>query len=177
MDFATGYNQSFYYSVQECFIAGKYLFTPDHIGDPILLYDSNTYNFDWSSGGCQLKYVNDGKQLLFTIPSNRKFVIDVGRVIDAWTPQKYIPYYHFPYTEYESFYRGGWMIGLYKNYVYMKQNASGPLYLHPIENFVAHKMTGTTTTIQSYNNPKKVGSKTYQFSITNDTSNWGISIT
>ena len=165
------------YSVSECFIIGKYLFTPDHLGDPILLYDSNTYDFDWYTGGCQLKYVNDGKQLLFTIPSNRKFAIDVGRVIDTWTPQKYIPRYHFPYTEYSGFYRGEWMIGLYKNYVYMKQNASGPLYLHPIENFVAHKMTGTTTTIQSYNNPKKVGSKTYQFSITNDTSNWGISIT
>lgn len=178
MNFNVG---SYYYvcshSNSECFILKGSIFTPDHIGDPISIYSGTTYGFTWLGS---LKYVNEGRQLLFTGGMNYKVVVDVGKVIDEWKSQSYIPVYNFPCTDSGTFYPyvsggTGWTVGLYKKYIFMKKQYNSPLYLYPIESFVAHKMTGTTYTIQSYNNPKQVGSKTYEFNITNDTSKWDLS--
>ena len=44
----------------------------------------------------------------------------------------------------------------------------GNLKYYPIENFMHHKIVGTTTTIQSYNNPKQLGGCKFFLSVTND---------
>lgn len=54
-------------------------------------------------------------------------------------------------------------IGYYKNGI-IQHRADGSLFRYPLEQFLPHKITGTTYTIQSYNNPKRIygaGYKSY----------------
>lgn len=44
---------------------------------------------------------------------------------------------------------------------------SGSVTWYPIERWLAHKVTGTTRTIQSYNNPKNISGKRYKFWLSN----------
>ena len=49
--------------------------------------------------------------------------------------------------------------------VAFSSNFKKNLMIIPIEMFLPHKVTGTTKTIQSYNNPKKINSKKFGIEI------------
>ena len=138
----------------------------------------NTFNSNYSStdvGGSsylasvQLKYMNEGKQLLMTLVGRRAVVVDIGWVLDNG-PTQFLPIYNFSYNDYA---RG--IMGFYKEYVYYISSSGSNIEMYPYQNYVAHKMVGTTYTIQSYNNPKRIGGRKYSFSVTNDTSKWNLS--
>ena len=50
--------------------------------------------------------------------------------------------------------------------------STGHLYWSPISAYLPHKVTGTTYTIQTYNNPRSFNLSGYTVSITNDPSKW-----
>lgn len=52
---------------------------------------------------------------------------------------------------------------------------TGHLYWAPLSTFLPHKVTGTTYTIQTFNNPRSFKFGGYSASITNDTSKWSLS--
>lgn len=138
---------------------------------PISTFSSNYNFYDISSSDhpprIQLRYMNEGKQLLMTLAGRRAVVVDIGWVLDNG-PTKFLPIYNFNYSDYAT-----GIIGFYKDYVYYINSAN--IVLYPYQTYVAHKMVGTTYTIQSYNNPKRIGGRKYSFSVTNDTSKWNLS--
>lgn len=126
----------------------------------------------------QLKYVNDGKQLLLVKQSYGAavIVVDIGYILDNG-PYKYYPSYHFYRTiapsinsEYYDAITGS--CGLFKNGVYVIDNHSSQSTMnwYPLEAFIHHKITGTTRTISAYNNPFQISNKQFTMSITNDMS-------
>lgn len=129
----------------------------------------NIYGTRWNRVsqyfGC-LKYINDEKQLLYsTITDNgsRCVVLDVGYSLDNG-PDKYdkVPYYNC--INIES------LMGtcfLYKDGLIIYTASDNNVNWYPIERFIHHKMTGTTRTINGYNNPFQISGKTYEFAFTN----------
>lgn len=103
-------------------------------------------------------------------------VIDIGRVIDTAQPDP-----EFLYNR-QNFNPAVWKdqsyltIVVYKNYLIYQKNlkeSSNKYEMYPIENFIPHKLTIETDTIQSYNNPKRVrNNRSHIFRITNDLSKW-----
>lgn len=113
----------------------------------------------------ELKYVNNNKQLLLSIIGRRYIVIDIGRVINEGTQSRYQTIrYNFPYDEDIRKYA----LCVYKNRAvlitpHLDMGSSGgsyyvknAFYAYPIENWIPHKITGYTKTINTYNNPKIV---------------------
>jgi hypothetical protein len=191
-DYCKTYHQQ--YCVDECMVIGgeRYdsssdlydikVFTAQNPEEPINLFSSGIVCLlrQYLNGG-QLKYMNDGKQLIFAINSyNREIAVDIGHVID-YGPIDRLPQYNFWYNDR---YRNSdyATIGLYKESCWLttvNNLESGVYYsytyMNPIELYLPHKIVGTTYTINSYNNPKRIGSKTYTFRVTNDTSKWEVS--
>lgn len=181
------------YCVDECMVIGGYRSSDGNLHNVrVIKYDDPTNaislfpdSLDGTFGRTylvygQLGYVNDGKQLVFTGTSSASFMycIDIGHIIDTGQPI-------------QDYYRGRFyydrdrarMIGLFKNRVYINteinEYASGSYYnrwdtirLDPVENYLPHKIVGTTYTINSFNNPVQIGSRTYSLKITNDSSKW-----
>lgn len=128
----------------------------------------------------EIKRVNNGKQLLLAFASGYRsygLVVDLGWVLDNGE----IAYFPTGNFRYISTSNGGQNIGIYKDYVWnidygdagqYDTSSNNTIEMYPYQNFIPHKITGTTTTIQSYNNPKQLGGRTYSVSITNDTSKW-----
>lgn len=119
---------------------------------------------------CQLKYINEGKQLIYvfsTQGSQTHNVIDMGQVRDSIIT-KYPIGHQFIANPYNSDMVG--YICIYKlGVIYGSSNRGGVQYF-PIEQTINHKMTGTTRTITAYNDPFQISDKQYSFSITNDMS-------
>ena len=120
----------------------------------------------------QLKYINDGRQLLLAKATVWGWVniVDIGWVIDNGPYQKY-PYGNFQAMQpsNQSWYSGS--CGLINNGVYVLTDTN-PVKLtwYPIESFIHHKMTGTTRTISAYNNPFRIRNKKFMMQLTNDMS-------
>ena len=74
---------------------------------------------------------------------------------------------NFPYPRYDS--TDVWFgeACFYKNDVIVFTSFSKPLRI-PIEMFLFHQITGTTKTIQAFNNPKKIAANSHGLKITND---------
>lgn len=139
--------------------------------------DIMSFSFLYSA---EIKRVNNGKQLLLVFASGYRsygLVVDLGWVLDNGE----IAYFPTGNFRYISTSNGGQNIGIYKDYVWnidygdagqYDTSSNNTIEMYPYQNFIPHKITGTTTTIQSYNNPKQLGGRTYSVSITNDTSKW-----
>ena len=143
-----------------------------------------------------LKYVNDNKQLIMLYSTNCKgtywsycmnvmdigYMIDQRKVVDVY-PEHYICASTGGYTSgiYGRNY-ASCLIGtifndgvVYSSYSEYKNTTfrDDSLTWVDMPLVLPHKMTGTTTTIQSWNNPKRLQNKEYSFTLTNDTTNWG----
>lgn len=113
----------------------------------------------------------------YSYPSCEPRVIDIGRVIDTGQPD---PEFLFNRQNPNPVIGGDnssyLTIAVYKNYLIYQKNlkeSSNKYEMYPIENFVPHKLTIETDTIQSYNNPKRLrNNRTHTFRITNDLSKW-----
>ena len=172
-------------SVDECMIVGVsstrriWLFKASDPTNPTLLIDSTSYYsyYDMSLGS-QLKYINNNKQLLFV----NYYTVDRGNSSFRYT---FISTFDIGYRL-DTGYTGtdqlltrqigpsniwGWvfvgMCGLFDNGI-IHMSYYGDLTWYPIENCVEHKIVGTTTTVQSYNNPKQLSELTFSLSVTND---------
>ena len=169
-------------SVDECMIVGVssiqriWLFKASDPTNPTLLIDSTSYySYYYMSLGSQLKYINNNKQLLFVnyytrYTSNTSIyytfisTFDIGYRLDTGN-NKILTRQIGPSNIW------GWgfvgMCGLFDNGI-IRMSYYGDLTWYPIENCVYHKIVGTTTTVQSYNNPKKLSELTFSLSVTND---------
>lgn len=136
-----------------------------------------------------IKKLNGGKNYVCIAPggyntyaSNTGYAIECNMIIDigkirnrGYRNQKDIrdnccsPIAHMPPSQ--SHYNG--MSSLYSVMCFYKDsvavafssNFKKNLMIIPIEMFLPHKVTGTTKTIQSYNNPKKINSKKFGIEI------------
>ena len=126
-----------------------------------------------------MKYINDNKQLLFVNyevrnGSSTKYceisIFDIGYRLD--TGNNRVLTRNSLITEYISSssstsYSKNGMTGFFNNGL-IRMSYYGEIKWYPIENCVYHKIVGTTTTVQSYNNPKQLSELTFSLSITND---------
>ena len=149
-----------------------YIMTAEDPENPIrMLSTSVSTDFEHICGG-QLKYMNDGRSLIFSANTYRRYAVDIGHIIDTKTPLQNLYYYHYYYYKYAANY----CLGLYKDSVFLSVNEGYSnienVAFYPIENFIEHKMVGTTYTINSYNNPVKIGSRKYKIRMTNNTSKY-----
>ena len=171
-------------SVDECMIVGVssprwiWLFKASDPTNPTLLIDSSSYlSYYYMSLGSQLKYINDNKQLLFVNyevrkDSSKKYceisIFDIGYRLD--TGNNRVLTRNSLITEYissSSSYSKNGMTGFFNNGL-IRMSYYGEIKWYPIENCVYHKIVGTTTTVQSYNNPKQLSELTFSLSVTND---------
>lgn len=121
------------------------------------------------------------------------YFIDIGYIknhptssISEMIKQNYCPAYNMPASQYDigGYYTRSeyssrlfpnqsndtpWFAAtcFYKNKVLVFFNYQAPM-LVPIELFLPHKITGTSKTVQCYNNPKLIKGKNYGLVITND---------
>lgn len=161
-----------------------------------MFMDSNPtkpINIGYSATRCQVKSCKYGKVLPLLIDqkgititlgtsttvesSLRYMVLDLGKMVDdnkGYTMNTF-PYKHYPITgpinlgtttTYDCNYAA-----LLGDYVVYLANKTSKIQLIPIELLMIHKVTGTTRTIQSYNNPKKILGKTFNIRISN-TGRW-----
>lgn len=128
------------------------------------------------TNGLQLKYLDNKKHLLLLFSSGynystsssgymRAYVEDVGMYMDGVNTGYTYPTYHFPGRSDSA----NILVGFFKNGVIINNNSGSTYTWTPIEYWLPHEITGTTTTIQSYNNPRKLYNKSYEFKLTNDT--------
>ena len=73
----------------------------------------------------------------------------------------------FPYTRVSSSVCWYSLTTFYKNKVYVATTFDKPK-LYDIASFLPHQLTGTTKSIQTYNNPKRIGAHSHGLVITND---------
>lgn len=113
----------------------------------------------------QLRYTNNGKQLLLTFSCNRSLVVDIGRILNEGTQSLYQTMkYNFPGSAIStSDYTTHWELAILGNSIIQWCHYRGSDYIRriygyqrPIERWVPHKVTGYTRTINSYNNPKMI---------------------
>lgn len=170
-------------SVDECYIVGDMLGTPTNANEfvylfsasdpstPIQLMEDNQYVYAFRSiANAQMKYVNDGKQLLLTYSQYRyHHTIDIGYILDNGA-LKYYPGERTKYIRtsgsWSNVYDYAASSGFFRGMVYLI-NHDKTVTWYPVEQLLPHKMTGTTTTIQAYNNPKRFGGKSYTIKLSN----------
>lgn len=144
------------------------------------LSTSDSFNVHGSDyRGCfQLKYMNDGKQLMLGLSTKHYYssnsrismhnIIDIGYAIDRNASVSFKP--SLRQTDVADGYYPCQV--LWKNGVITYDNNDNVpnLWWRPFEYYIRHKIVGTTKTIQAYNNPKRFGGKSFKLTITNDTS-------
>ena len=117
---------------------------------------------------CQLKYANNGKQLLLSVPCyyhaysydfHRNYVLDIGRILDEKK------FYALPYDNLDLYISNymSYQNCMYKDTVIYRGSgtqSSNKAYINlvPIAQFVPHKVTISTRTLTAYNNPFRVSS-------------------
>jgi hypothetical protein len=130
-----------------------------------------------------LKYMNNGKQLILVgnggylsyqylyANGNRLRVVDMGLMIDKGID--YVPLYNFPINynlRNNSYHATGCQFPYGDGIIFQQYNLSQSntrLWWIPIEQMIQHKMVGTTTTINSYNNPFKLDLTSFGMTIAN----------
>ena len=132
-----------------------------------------------------LKYSQDGKQLFYSCIGNkgqsfvqggytsycRALLFDMGHIIDNGGIERFngddmINTYTLSSSEY---YSAGYTC-LYKDGLIVKRYNTFDINWYPVESIIPKKMTGTTTTINAYNDPIRVQGKTFSIKLTNDMS-------
>lgn len=130
---------------------------------------------------CQLKYINDGKQLIYCAPfsnsNNYLTIFDIGYVLDNGSDDYVIPYKNFPMLlrRYGNYTYSSGFACIFRNGIIISSafnnNSGGKtndvVKWYPIERFLHHRMSGTTTTLNTFNNPIKLTGKTWNFSVSN----------
>lgn len=168
------------YNDEFCLIAGNV--TNSSILPCDYLFNESTYNRtpkifeDHSSFRTQFKYVNNNRQLLWFDYSrgnkgngwytNAIDILDMGYLLDTDTSH-----------ETQGFGRlNSYMANKYKcivlirDYILFVTSNTSSIKLYPYQYFIPYKMTGTTKTIQFYNNPKKIYGKEIKIRLTNNMS-------
>ena len=132
-----------------------------------------------------LKYSQDGKQLFYSCIGNkgqsfvqggytsycRALLFDMGHIIDNGGIERFngddmIKTYTLSSYDY---YSAGYTC-LYKDGLIVKRYNTFDINWYPVESIIPKKMTGTTTTINAYNDPIRVQGKTFSIKLTNDMS-------
>ena len=180
--------------VDECMVITSYSTSEKNL---IIKYDEPTKPIALNLNSnraidVQLKYCNDGKQLVCLITTSwsrysssdpnyyYNFIFDMGLFLDKGS-------YNVPFGRYNEIllYYGTYVYYGYNsgvifddgfvccNYAVGYPNDTRPITWSDIACVLPHKIVGTTTTIQSWNNPKRLQNKEYSFTLTNDTTNWG----
>lgn len=129
----------------------------------------------------QLKYMDNGRRLILVgngVPSdsyeyNYFRVIDVGLTIDDPDNRPNMwPVYRFPSSrDFEGKTSTGSCMILGDGVVFLRYtggSSGSSIYWSPIDLVTAHKMTGTTTTINNYYNPISLSGKWFSFAYSND---------
>ena len=102
-----------------------------------------------------------GSLVMQSMTDYNAIVTDIGPIVDSGSPGNMAPS-HFTTSDTTS-----WHGGLvYWNNGIIRITDDGMTW-YPLEFFIQMKMTGTTYTIQSYNNPKKINSKSFTLFKTN----------
>lgn len=133
-----------------------------------------------------LKYSQDGKQLFYTCVGLPKYstatsisdfryiaacVFDMGHIIDNGGLERFNGGDMIRIATadaYRAFLSG--YVCIYKDGIIIKKYDSYSVDWYPIEQIIPKKMTGTTTTINAYNDPVRVQGKTWSLKLTNDMS-------
>lgn len=148
--------------VYSCFFTGIY---QSEDNKHVYLYGSGTYRGNWFGD--------------WNMTEPR--VVDVGYVMDTKKPEPLYPCGRGKkYFSSSTNYRIGYNlpgVGIYKGQVLCQRfsdySLSKNFSLLPIENFVPHKLVIETTTIQSYNNPKRIrNTRNHIYRVTNDLTKW-----
>lgn len=153
------------------------------------LTDNNpdSYGTTYIYGNCaQMKYVNNDEQLILAIVVRSTYVyttiFDIDRILTNGSIHGYYKHNHVYYPHNDSTYYTNGII-IYKNSIitpYRETNDSQhytstlSLSIKPLEYFLTYKITGTTYTIQSFNNPKQIKDGVYD---ANDSSYTGRELT
>lgn len=111
-------------------------------------------------GSLQLKYINDEKrQLIYTHGGYQRFIVqDLGLRIDdpSDIEVSYFPYWNFPLYDRDR----GPAVAIYKDRIFRinckETDTQALIQDQPVEYCVPHKVTGTTRTVTSFNNPVRV---------------------
>lgn len=147
-----------------------------HDSEPLTIYTpTRATSYLAGRNGLQLKYLDNKKHLLllfayYSSSSKYAYVEDVGMYMDGANKEYTYPTYHFIGGSNDSY--GGTqdiIAGFFKNGVIINETNTSTYTWTPIEYWLPHEMTGTTTSIQSYNNPRELYGKAYEFKLTNDT--------
>ena len=127
----------------------------------------------------QLKYINNGKQLIYCtspLKTNNLIVFDIGYILDNGSSNYAIPYSNFPkmyipggrYSDIRSGFACIYNNGIILSSAYGGSGKTNDVVKwFPIERFLHHRMSGTTTTLNTFNNPIKLTGKTWNFSVSN----------
>lgn len=133
-----------------------------------------------------LKYSQDGKQLFYSCIGDglkigsgssdvaercRALVFDMGHIIDNGGIERFNGHDMIKtYTLSGSSYNSMGYTCLYKDGLIVKRYNTFDINWYPVESIIPKKMTGTTTTINAYNDPIRVQGKTFSIKLTNDMS-------
>lgn len=107
--------------------------------------------------------------------SRNYFVIDIGYLLDGNTISD-IPEYQSGYYcghGYNGTYTKSGGMAYWHNGI-VTTDCTGLMIWYPLEGWLAHKVTGTTRTIQSYNNPRRISGKTFTYYLSNGTVDPGV---
>ena len=178
----------------ECLvISNDYISNKTNYGVYIIQYDSpytSKYqpiytDLNMFVTSMDLKYYNDGKQFILLVNFYERnysqsaiAVIDVGYIIDKGPYENYPAVRSMQTTN--PAYNTSIGIAMFKGEIvellchYNNNNGSytNQFSWRPLEYMMRHKVAGKTTTIQSYNNPKRISGRTWTYKLTNDTSIW-----
>ena len=110
--------------------------------------------------------------------SRNYFVIDIGYLLDG-NKISDIPEYQSGYYCGETSVSSTWHYAKSGGMAYwhngiVTTDCTGLMIWYPLEGWIAHKVTGTTRTIQSYNNPRKISGKTFTYYLSNGTVDPGV---
>lgn len=133
-----------------------------------------------------LKYSQDGKQLFYSCIGDglkigsgssdvaercRALVFDMGHIIDNGGIERFNGHDMIKtYTLSGSSYNSMGYTCLYKDGLIVKRYNTFDINWYPVESIIPKKITGTTTTINAYNDPIRVQGKTFSIKLTNDMS-------
>lgn len=150
-----------------------------------LMFDDNLYaddpfffsNYYYNLKHLQVKSFNNGKQTLAIMyfrsyyDGGRKevtWVVDIGYLRNRGVNDA-IRYGQDRLSSYRGQYSNAVMI---QDKLFLIPSQSDKCRLAPYEVLVPHKTTGTTTTIQAYNNPKRISGKQFKLTLTNNPSKY-----
>ena len=163
--------------------------------NPSELIDLKKITPNNNSMGCKMKYIYDGRKCVCLYLSGtyndgysasdaycvKTFDVDIlfsGKNVNTPSLRNSITYFDKPnwyvgYCSYCIFDEGLISCSYHRKISNSSYQWNQPITWVDIKNCLPHKMTGTTTTIQAWNNPKRLQNKEYSFTLTNDTTNWG----